>query len=164
MLRHNSIGGQYVLDCKTRQTFLKESSTGKVPLGVRRTKREQKTATPPDPVSFPTLSILAALMYSAMDSAELKWISLVLARALQLKPQRRFVALLVEVGDVELAACFDARACIEIELQDGAIPDIPATNLPQAFPSTAPPAFPKGRGFHRQDRTIRHMRSCHAPG
>ena len=67
----------------------------------------------------------AALMYSAMASAALKWMPFVLcAVAFEMKAQRRLVAVLVEVGDVELAAGFDARAGIEIKLQDGAIAHI----------------------------------------
>jgi hypothetical protein len=43
------------------------------------------------------------------------------SRALELKAERRFVAFLKEIGNVEFAARFNARAGIKIKLQDGAV-------------------------------------------
>lgn len=46
------------------------------------------------------------------------------ARALELKAQRCFISVLVEVGDVELAAGLDASAGTDAELEDGAVAQI----------------------------------------
>ena len=75
------------------------------------------------------------------------------ARALELKPQRRFVTVLVEVGDIELAAGFDACPGVEVKLQNGAITDI-QQRISRRLPHQLPPVFLKARGFHRRDRRI----------
>src|SRR5258708_27476265 len=76
------------------------------------------------------LSMRAALMYSAtgVRRAEMYLFGLG-ARALELEAQRRLVAVLVDVRDVEPAAGFDARAGVEIELEDGAVTDRKSTRL-----------------------------------
>jgi hypothetical protein len=77
------------------------------------------------------------------------------AVAFQMKAQRRLVAVLVEVEDVELAAGFDARSGVDVEFDDGAVAQIQESESPVTIATNAAPVFPRGRGFHRRGRRPR---------
>ncbi len=94
------------------------------------------------------LSMRAALMYSAtgVRRAEMYLFGLG-ARALELEAQRRLVAVLVDVRDVEPAAGFDARAGVEIELEDGAVTQFQQRVAGQHRHQLPRPCFREGAGF-----------------
>lgn len=70
-----------------------------------------------------------------------------IACAFELEAQRRLVAVLVEVGDVELAAGFDACAAIEVKLKDGPVANI-GQRIPRGHPHQLPGVcFGEGAGF-----------------
>jgi hypothetical protein len=69
------------------------------------------------------------------------------APAFDMESDRCFIAVLVEVGDVQLAAGLDAHSGIQIKFQDGAIADIEqriSRRHPHQLPRTG---FREGAGF-----------------
>jgi hypothetical protein len=67
-----------------------------------------------------------------------------------IEQQRRLVAVLVEVEDVELAAGFDVRSGVDLEFDAGAVTQIQESESPVTIDTNVAPVFPRGRGFHRR--------------